>query len=333
MSRMSWKNPPPCIVIGGDEDLLRVREINKAVLVTQQSGRPVISAASDSDVVDALTSASTFGESCLILCPLEKISPETVQDVKKNQPPQTCLLLVHEGELDEKKFPALAEIHGGFRISHMRPTSKKGLKSLAVRFARKEAEDLLGGNKEALPEKLAEALVDAVGTELGVLAFEIQKASAMVRFEGGQSISSEHLKKLLRPSAEIDLAPMREALRNRDGKKLAQALDRIQKASSQDPVMLLLRGKGGPADLAVTWLRAALFLKRGGTSSEISQRLGVPDWSVPDILAALKNWNVSSLRSLIRELAQVDSSVLRGAPNSWLALQSQLLLFCATRPS
>jgi len=329
MSRMSWKNPPACIVLGGDEDLLRGRELHKATLVTQQSGRPVIWAASDSEVVDTLTSASTFGESCLIICALDKISLETVQEVKKNPPPLTCLLVLHEGELDEKKFPALAEVHGGFRISHMRPTSKKGLKSLAVRFARKEAEDLLGGNKEALDEKLAEALVDAVGSELGVVAFEISKATAMVRFEGGTKISSDHLKKLLRASSEIDLAPMREALRNRDGKKLAVSLDRIQRVTTQDPVMLLLRGKGGPADLAVTWLRVALFLKKGGTQTDVSQRLGIPDWSVPDVMLALKNWDVSTLRRLVRELAAVDLSVLRGAPNPWYALQSQLLLFCS----
>lgn len=325
---MSWRNPPACVVLGGDEDLLRGRELQKAILITQQSGRPVIWANSDSEVVDALTSASTFGESCLIVCPLEKVLPETIQDVKKNQPPLTCLLLLHEGELDEKKFPSLAEVHGGFRISHVRPTSKKGLKSLAVRFARKEAEDLLGGNKEALKESLAEALIDAVGTELGVVAFEVQKSAAAARFEGKKLIEPDHIRKLLRASSEIDLAPLREALKTRELRKLSSALERVYRASGGDPVMLLLRGKGGPADLVVTWLRAALLLKRGCSQGELAQRLGVPDWSIPDCLAALKVWKISELRKLVRELALVDSSVLRGAPNPWIALQSQLLIAC-----
>lgn len=327
MSRMSWRSPPPCVVIGGDEDLLRQREINKAVFLTAQSGRPVIWADKDSEVVDALTSASTFGESCLILCPLKEVSPETVREIKKNQPALTCLLMYHDGDLDENKHPALAEVHGGFRIAHMRPTSKKGAKSLASRFSRKEAEDLLG-NKEALSEKLADALVEAAGSDLGVLAFEIQKAAALARFEGKSSIESEHVKKLLRAGNEIDLAPLREALKLRDAKKLAVSLDRVYRASGGDPVMLLLRGKGGPADLALGWLRAAIFLKKGGTQAEMSQRLGIPDWSVPDIMVALKSWSIPELRNLVRECSLVDLSVLKGAPSPWIALQSQLLLSC-----
>lgn len=327
MSRMSWRSPPPCVVIGGDEDLLRQREISRAVLATSQSGRPVIWADKDSEVVDALTSASTFGESCLILCPLKEVSPETVREIKQNQPPLTCLLLYHEGPLDEAKQLALAEVHGGFRISHMRPTSKKGLKSLAARFARKEAEDLLT-NKEALSEKLADALVEAAGSDLGVLAFEVQKAATLARFEGKSSIESEHIKKLLRAGNEIDLAPLREALKVRDAKRLAVSLDRVYRASGGDPVMLLMRGKGGPADLAVGWLRAAIYVKRGGSQAEMSQRLGIPDWSVPDVMVALKNWSIPELRNLVRECSSVDLSVLRGAPSPWIALQSQLLLSC-----
>jgi DNA polymerase III delta subunit len=327
---MSWRNPPPCVVIGGDEDLLRKREIHKAVQVTIQSGRPVIWASKDSEVVDALTSASTFGDSALIVCPLQEISRETLLDVKQNQPPLTGLLLIHEEELDEKKFPALEEVHGGYRISHVKPTSKKGLKSLAVRFSRKEAEDLLG-DKESLPEKLAEALVEAAGVDLGVLAFELQKAAALARFENKKHIEADHIKKLLRAHSEIDLTPLREALKIRDPKKILSSLEKIHRASGGDPVMLLLRSKGGPADLAVTWLRASLFLKRGGSSGDIAQRLGVPDWSVPDILAALKNWKTQELRSLVGELALVDRGVLLGTPSPWVALQSRLLLAATQR--
>lgn len=327
MSKMSWRNPPPCVAIGGDEDLLRTREIQKAVFMTAQSGRPVTWVEKDSEAVDALTSAATFGEAPLILCPLKEISPETIQEIKKYQPPQTCLLLYHEGALDEAKLPALVEVHGGFRISHMKPTSKKGSRTLAVRFSRKEAEDLLGG-KEALPENLAEALVDAVGFDLGCLAFEVQKASAFARFENKTQIEAEHLKKLIRAGNEIDLTPLREALKVKDAKRLSVSLDRIYRASGGDPVMLLLRGKGGPADLAVTWLRAALFLKKGGTQAEMSQRLGIPDWSVPDIMIALKRWRIPELRNLVQECALVDLSVLKGAPNPWFALQSRLLIAC-----
>lgn len=330
MSRMSWRSPPACVILGGDEALLCSREIQRAILVTQQARRPVIRADSEAEVVDALTSASTFGESCLIVCPLEKVTVETVRDVIANPPPNTCLLLTHEGGLDEKKFPAIAEVHGGYRLSHMKPTSKKGLKSLAARFARKEAEDLLGA-KDALDEKLADAFVARVGTELGVVAFEIQKAAAYARFEGVKAITPAHIRSLIRVSTELDLGPLREALRNRDSGKLASALARIQESSGQESVMLMLRGKGGPADLVTSWLRVALFMKKGGVQADIAQRLGLQDWSVPDAMVAINNWKVQELRDLVRDLARVDLGVLRGAPSPWCALQSSLLLACVRK--
>ena len=44
---------------------------------------------------------------------------------------------------------------------------------------------------------------------------------------------------------------------------MAKALSRMHRKAASDPTMLLLRARGGPADLAYRWLQAAMLLERG----------------------------------------------------------------------
>ena len=128
----------------------------------------------------------------------------------------------------------------------------------------------------------------------------------------------------------MDIEPLREGLRLRNAKKVAEAMDRIRRTSPTDPVMLLLRGKGGPADLILTWLRCVLLMKKGAGEGEIAARLGVPEWAVSrDLIPAARRWDVKTLRWLVGELARVDRGVLRGSPSPWVACETALLLGCA----
>lgn len=326
---MSWKKPPPVVVIGGTETFLRSRELQRAVLVTAREGWEIVWARAESDVTSALTMAGTFGTSVLCVAPVSEVSPETVQEAQARPIARTCLLLVCDGLLDEKKYPVLTLVPGGFQVAHNQPTTRKGLEDLAVRFAVTEAGSLLG-NKEALSTKLAEALVTAVGAgDLGVLRFELSKMSAMARHENKTSIELAHVKALVKVSSEIDMEPLREALRMRDATRLARALERIRKNSPQDPVMLLLRAKGGPADLSLRWLQVALLLRNGATPPEIAMRTDTPEWIVTrDLVPGARAWGVRRLRELVGGLSQVDRGVLSGCPSPWIACESALMLGC-----
>jgi DNA polymerase III delta subunit len=211
----------------------------------------------------------------------------------------------------------------------MKPKSTKGMRTLAVRFAKSEAGLLLGGNKDALDPKLAEALVGAVGSDLGVVSKEITKISALTRHQGRTIISLEDIRSLVRPSTDMNLSPLREALKNRDTVRVAKALDKIRRNSTTDPTMLLLRAKGGPANLALTWLKASLLIARGAGVDEVSSRISAPAWAVrQDIIPAAQRWDTKSLRGLVKNLARADRSVLLGSPSAWVFCESSLFLAC-----
>lgn len=328
MRSFSWAKPPAIVVIGGTHDYLRDREVKNAKLVASKSGLDIIEAYDDAEAVDALTSAGTFGSSCLVVIDAKKADLETVEEIKKTPVKGSCLLLVVPGALSEKKYPAIAPVHGGYRKEHSRPTSRKALKTLAVRFSQAEADRLVGG-KGCLPERLAEALVGAAGTDLGVLSFEVQKMSALARSRGEPTINLDMVRSQVRASSDIDMGPLRDALRARSASRVAKELDKIRRRAPDDPLMLMLRAKGGPADLAVSWLQVSIMLRRKASPSEISSRLGIPAWSLErDHLPAAKAWSIPGLRKLVADIAWVDATALRGAPAPWAAFEGALLRAC-----
>ena len=328
MGKMSWRTPPPVVAIGGTETFLLSRQIRNAVRVTENDGRRVVWADSDEEVSDIITSVSTFGDPCLIVVDVGNVSDDTIEALVESPPKKTCVLITVQGKMDEKKWPVLARVHGAYQVSNMAPTDKKGKRTLAVRFARAEAATLMG-NKDALDSALAEGLVSAAGTDLGTLSFEISKAAALARYQDSKVITVAHVKALVRASTDVDMTPLREGLRARNVKEVAKALARIRAKSSDDPVMLLLRAKGAPADLALKWLRAALLLENGASPSEIAIRTDTPEWAVKkDVIPAARKWGSEALRELVSRLSRVDRGVLQGVPSPWVSCETALLLGC-----
>lgn len=328
MAKISWLKAVPVIALGGTEEFLRDRELRRGVLACQKLGREVIRADTDGEVVDALTMARTFGGEFLIIVPVDVVKIETVQRYNEDPLSGTSLLIWVDGGFNEKKFPVLAEVHGAYQYDHERPEAKKDQRAQAIRFCQVEAANLLQ-RKDALSEKLAEALVNAVGIDLGMLSFEISKMAAAARFQGVNEITAEVVRSLVRGSTEVDIGPLREALKMRDGVRVASAMERIRRTDGSDPVMLLLRGRGGPADLALKWLRTALLLEKGATPQEIGMRTNTPEWAVTkDLIPSAKRWGVASLRQLVKDLARVDRGVLLGAPAPWASCEAALLIGC-----
>ena len=295
---ISWKNPPPVVVIGGTEDFLVKRETRTALLTAQKSGLRTEFASSDADAVDLITAAGTFGDPCLIHINIKDIDPETVQDIKENPIERTGLLIQCDGAISTKKYPFLDLIHGAYIREHKRPEKNAGRTKLAIRFLRHECATLLG-DKEAISEKLASAVVKVVGVELGVVAFEALKFCSLAKYKKQIQIDKTIVTSLLRQSDDLDLDSMRQALKTRNKEKLALSLFRIRQKSGSDPTMLLLRGKGGPADLAFQWLLVKKLKQSGKSTSEIASRTGISEWILKkDVLPAVKVWPEEKIKKL-----------------------------------
>jgi DNA polymerase III delta subunit len=323
---MSWKKPPAVVVIGGTQAYLREREVRNALLVSARNGKAVVQAKDLAEAVDAYSAAATFGEASLIVLDAGQAEPSVVEQMISEPAPGSCLLLVVPGALEEKKYPALGLVHAAYQLEHKEPTNKKGRRQLALRFAASEADRLLGEKKTMAP-KLIEALVNNVGVDLGVLAFEISKMAALARARGKQEIGLEEVRDMIRGSSDLDLSALREALKARNATRVAAEMDKLRRKAADPPVMLLLRSKGGVSDLAMSWLTCALMLEQGASEVEIAMRLGQPEWAVSrDVVPAAKRWGKKRLRALLTELSRVDRGVLLGSPNPWAALESALLI-------
>ena len=168
---LSWKKPPPIVIVGGTETFLVKREIQQALLIAQKSGLRTEVASSDSEAIDLITGAGTFGDPCLILINIKQLNIETAKDLIENPIPKTGLLVRCDGELSEKKFPVIGLVHGAYLRNHQKPSRRGDQEKLAARFLRHECSRLLSV-KEGISENLSKAVVKVVGSDLGVVAFE-----------------------------------------------------------------------------------------------------------------------------------------------------------------
>jgi len=328
--RIAWasKGPPPLMMLSGDNRFMRRRAVRHLVGQAHKAGYEIAFAGSDGEVVEAITMGSTFGQPTLIVVAPGDVSPDTATALMEDKPPRVGILVDVDGSVNEKKMPVAALVHGAYQTAFNLPAKRKDLESMASKFVCHESDALLG-QKGSIDKKLAAAIVRGVGTDFGVLAYEVSKVTALVRARGASVITVPDLRVSLRGSAAADMQPLRDALARADEVGTAKALAKIKQKSVTDPTMLLLRARGGPADLAFQWLRAALLLKKGAGAPAIASDLDSPEWAVTrDVIPAAKRWGFSSLASLTKNLSAVDRGVQSGIPAPWVACETALLQGC-----
>jgi hypothetical protein len=317
--------------VGGSEDFLVGREVGRAQSAARTFGRRVVRASSVAEVRDATDEADTFGQPVLLLVEGASTLPlPVVEEFAARTDNAAALVVVHEGEVNPDKFPC-PPVLPLYRLVFNRPGSRRDREKAALKFVGDE----VARAKMTVPEQVVEALVSLVGDDLGMLSFEVVKATALARARGVTMLDAKVFGSVLRPAADADLRPVTAALAARDTVGLTKSLHRLRTASegSGDPVMLLLKAKGGPADQALSWLQTAHLLDSGANVEEISARLSTPKWAVEkDLIPTAKKWGTASLSRLVADLARVEGALLRGAPSPWNVLVSTLLLACAPTP-
>ena len=327
---ISWDKPPLALAVAGDDRFLRRRTLQHATTDAFQAGYEIIHAGSDGEVIAALSMTAAFGQPTLILVDADKVDLETVKTHLADKPKQVCIAMEVDGSVDAKKHPAVALVKKKYLINYPIPARKTDQESRATKFLQMETHRLMS-NPEALSADLAKAMISVLGVDLGVLALEASKDTALVRSQGGKTITARDVKAVVKGHTGVEMQPLRDALALGHTKKMAKALAVIRRKSASDPTMLLLRSRGGPADLAYQWLQVSLLLKRGKTSAEIATLVGSPSWRVErSLIPAAKRWGTRNLVRLVRDLAHADRGVLRGVPSPWVACEAALLKGCSS---
>lgn len=328
--RIAWasKGPPPLMMLSGDNRFLRRRGVQHLVNQAYKAGYEVSFAGSEGEVIDSISMGSTFGQPTLIVVGPDDVSVETVEALTNDKPSRIGILIEASGTVDGGKTPVAALVHGDHHTAFNLPAKKKAQLAFSVRFITHESDRLIR-KKGSISKKLATAVVRSVGTDIGMLAYEAAKFTALVRSRGADEVTVADLRATIRGSAAADMQPVRTALAAANGPAMSAALHKVRQKSVSDPTMLMLRARGGPADLAYQWLRASLLLKRGAGASGIASSLGSPEWAITrDVIPAAKRWGCRNLTSLVKGLALVDKGVQAGIPAPWVACEAALLRGC-----
>ena len=175
-----------------------------------------------------------------------------------------------------------------------------------------------------LEDNIALALVRKVGTDLGMLTFEIQKAVALAASMGTQVLTSDIVKGSLAPLSETDGSGVLEALANKNAKRIALEMTRFMGARGGDPTIELCGRVLSPAFLR--WLQAAYMHENGVSVTAAAGRVGANPWYWENkVLVPAMNWGVGGVRILLSVVARSQTMVFNGGLQPWIVLESGLL--------
>lgn len=312
------------LVVSGAEGLLRRRFIAQVVAKKRAEGWAIldVDGTNPKAVRDAIEGDLFLPVSTLALVESpEKIDLDVLERHLAAKDYLTTLLLNIEGEPDGRtKFGkyvkgSLTDIHKNFPL----PTTWKA-GDVATAFLQEEAQRY--GQQFPLP--LATALTQRSGTDLGVLAYEVEKISILAKLDGVSVIEAKHVSRGMAPIAEASVLPITDALAMKQPKRLVKALAELKRTTKEDQTM---RVSGLVASSAMKWMQAAYLDALPPKAA--AEELGVNPWYFEQkILPAAQRWGKLGTVRLIADLAVAERAVLNGALDPWVVLTSRLLHAC-----
>lgn len=322
-----WKDPPPVVVLSGDEDFLRVRELREAVAVADEMGRSVEYVDGDDreELSRVLSSSGVFfqEEILVVIENAEKVDDELVLRHHEGGDSTVTVLLHQKGVI--KKKSGLSKVVQGLpknlvaKFEKPKPWEEG---ERAVKFCMQEARK----RGVSLPELLANALVKNVGLDLGILTFEVDKLARFTKIEGVQEVQVGHLRQTVGAFSELGPKPVVEALERFSPKGASEALANMRRTHAGNLGGAALRACAFVSRSATKWLHVAALHDEGAGPDEISSRTGLHPFVLrKTLLPVAKRWGQGRLVTLLKSLARVERSVRSGHVSPWVQLECAVL--------
>ena len=319
-------NIPPILIVTGSQHVLRRRFIRKICNQKSEGGWRVeqISGENRRSVVGALAMGGFFSErSLVVMSKPEKAPLEMLQLYAKTEDPETVLLLDFDG--DPKKNTKFGKWVATVRETKSFPAPQKEWDKApaAISFALAEVQ----ANGFTLDTKLAGALVARVGSDFGVVAFELQKMMKLAKGRGQTTIDKACIVDAISELSTATLDPVLKALEARNVRVLLIIFDRVQRTNKNDVTIPTCRRI---AAKAYQWLQATHLDEEGLSPKEAADLLGKNAWFYETkLLPEARRWKEAEVVRLIRALALSERAVLRGHLNPWMGLSARLAEVCA----
>lgn len=330
---MAKLRPQTVVAITGNEDTLRLRALDRAIEAPQKAGWQIdrINVEAKGDVTEVLSRGSLFASEAHTLVVVDSPEKEDVsvyQDHKDTGEDDIVLLLHYDGHpAGNTKFGKFVASLGKQHTEYSRPDREWELPDYLVKFVTSEAK--LRG--KTITEALALELIEAVGSDLGVLSLEILKLSALLDSEGATDATRLHLKGSVASFQETPVSILRDALQSRQAGKVADALNRIRKGQKEDPTIQVVRQL---APAVLSWIVTLDMSAKGLSPTEIALAAGIKSakggWVVSNkILPALKRWSGDDLAKVAKGMAAADLAQRSNVVDAWTLLRVCLLDACA----
>lgn len=190
---------------------------------------------------------------------------------------------------------------------------------LATDFAVSEAKS----QGVTLDPTLAKALVDRVGNDLGVIYFEVMKASVVT--PKGSGISAATLRSTLSHKRDSKGSILVESIGTKNLVWTLKELEKIRSFyGSEDPTMAIAGQFLGPSFLK--WLQAASLSKEGFSASAAAELVGANPWVWENkILPFALNWGVDGCKDLVSLVGTSQRNLMSGQLFVWDHFQVRLL--------
>lgn len=322
-----WSNPPPVTVIAGTQDFFRRRELQAAATAADRAGRRVERmVGSDRDALSRLLSATGvfFSDKVLVIvhqpdgCDAEMLIPHGTQTDN-----DVAVLLHYEGDLEKARKKSTmaqvaAKIDKRFTANFLAPKPWEA-QEYAEKFVQKEARRL----KLSIDAPLVTNLVTIVGSDLGVLAYELSKAHAVCRGNNTMEVTGPLLRQSIAAISEAGAQPVVEHLGARNVGRLARALTAMRRTHASDPTM---KGIAFVGRNILQWLQAASLISAGISPEEISREMEVNPWIFRNKISPIaKKWGEKNLANLLSDLADIERGIKSGHVNPWVEFESALI--------
>jgi DNA polymerase III delta subunit len=317
------------VVVAGNEPFLRQRLVREIVRGKSSAGWDIQYAdAKVSGEFERALSGGMFVETdtLVVVSNPNKANLELLKRHAEDETATKVLLLLYEGKLrGNTKFGKWAKADKSRHREFLKPDKKFKHEDHAVGFTLEEAKRL--GYK--LDRKLALAIVRRVGTDLGVLHFELVKVALIAELDGSKEITPQRLKGTLAMLTEASIIPVSDALGMRHEGKLIKALNRVRATSKGEPVIPVCRFLWASVKW---WIGAAWCMDRGMDNQEAADQLGLHSYRYTNFIApAARRWGYHDLVALGRAIAVSERAVLSGHVSPWVGLEARLLRSISAR--
>lgn len=335
--KRTWSNPPPVVVVSGTDDFLREREIQKAIAAAQSMGRRVERHIDNGSDLSAVLSGSVmFSGSVLAVVQSDTVVKKPTDKSLWAEPDvqlilehheagdnSVCLLVVHDGEVSDSSLAGriLAAETGSKKLDQINYTAPKpwDVGDYAVKFLRSE----LKRTGKSVSDDLAEAIVQSVGTDLGILSHEVLKYSLYMDACHETELSVKAVRGLMAAFGATDTRRLVDAVGNRNLRQVSRALAEVREGpAAQAGVIVVCRTIG---TTAVGWLQVAVLQERGMSESEITGRLDWKSGRYRMVAPIAQRWQTVGLTKLLKVLSKVDRDARHGSVAPWAQFESGLL--------